>query len=276
MKTDSRNVAHLWAHAMSFDAHNSGKTLFIDGTIIYSYGRHFPVAQRMVNDVFLLTKRTHSTTTAKHICYVHRALPPGKRILYVDDVTKDINLSTYKELHEDMLVTFQKAQRASSGKYRLLQETRQLYENLRWLKENCKDIKATPQLPAMFEFEQNKVEKYEEQRQKRLEERQKILLLVNKEKIEKWFSGATNNLPHLQQSFLRIEPANPNRVQTSKGVTVLKFDALITLQAFFAGTLQPGDMVQGFKVESVGVDNLEIGCHIFDRSELERFYNLIK
>ena len=51
---------------------NSTGSLYIDGNVIYSYGRHFPVAKR-VADGIIITGDRYSVTTAKHIGQVYYA-----------------------------------------------------------------------------------------------------------------------------------------------------------------------------------------------------------
>lgn len=47
--------------------------MFIDGDGVYSYGRHFCIARRY-NGKILMTTRTYSNTTAKHIHEVYSAV----------------------------------------------------------------------------------------------------------------------------------------------------------------------------------------------------------
>ena len=75
----------------------SSQHVFIDGDCIYSYGRHFCIARR-VNGVVLLTTRTDSNSTAKHVGLVWRALKDSEMVeCYDPDATNEVNMKHYDE-----------------------------------------------------------------------------------------------------------------------------------------------------------------------------------
>ena len=79
------------------NGHTSGSSqhVFIDGDRIYSYGRHFCIARR-VNGVVLLTTRTYSNSTAKHVGLVRSALAEFVEC-YNPDATNEVNMKHYDE-----------------------------------------------------------------------------------------------------------------------------------------------------------------------------------
>lgn len=81
--------------------HTSGSSqhVFIDGDRIYSYGRHFCIARR-VNGVVLLTTRTYSNSTAKHVRHVWSALAGSESEIvrcYDPGATSEANMKHYDE-----------------------------------------------------------------------------------------------------------------------------------------------------------------------------------
>lgn len=75
----------------------SSQHVFIDGDRIYSYGRHFCIARR-VNGVVLLTTRTYSVSTAKHVRHVWTALTDSKIVrCYDPDASSEVNMKHYDE-----------------------------------------------------------------------------------------------------------------------------------------------------------------------------------
>ena len=56
---------------------SEGRNIFTDGTIIYSYGYHFPIARILPNGGVLYNKTRYSNTTSKHQCHVRRSI--GRR-----------------------------------------------------------------------------------------------------------------------------------------------------------------------------------------------------
>ena len=73
----------------------SSQHVFIDGDCIYSYGRHFCIARR-VNEVVLLTTRTYSSSTAKHVRLVRSALSEMVEC-YDPGATGEVNMKHYDE-----------------------------------------------------------------------------------------------------------------------------------------------------------------------------------
>jgi hypothetical protein len=74
----TNEIPHLWAHQTQSDARNSRNNLFFEGTTIYSYGGHFPIARivkRGKKTCVLLTTRTYSVTTSGHVSMVRNAIP---------------------------------------------------------------------------------------------------------------------------------------------------------------------------------------------------------
>lgn len=86
-------VAHLWAH-QSQDSARNGSNFYFEGKDIYSYGRHFRCASIETNQrgesVYLVTTRTYSTTTAKHMHMVRNAIPCGEQIF---NTWREVSLS---------------------------------------------------------------------------------------------------------------------------------------------------------------------------------------
>jgi hypothetical protein len=74
-------VAHLWAHQMQDHARNSGGNFYFEGADIHSYGSHFRCGSVSKNKAgetaYLITTRTYSNTTSKHMSYVNGAIPSG-------------------------------------------------------------------------------------------------------------------------------------------------------------------------------------------------------
>ena len=82
---DAPMVAHLWAH-QSQDSARNGRNFYFEGKDIYSYGSHFRCASVEANQqgqkAYLVTTRTYSNTTCKHMGMVRKAIPYGELIFY--------------------------------------------------------------------------------------------------------------------------------------------------------------------------------------------------
>lgn len=76
-------IAHLWAHQTQSSARNAQGNFYFEGDTIYSYGSHFPIARiltkgkgKKLQRAVVMTTRTRSNTTAKHIHLVRGSIPP--------------------------------------------------------------------------------------------------------------------------------------------------------------------------------------------------------
>ena len=81
-------VAHIWA-SQSQSEGRAGNIFFENG-VIYSYGRHFPVARFApeYGDIALFTSRGYSSSTGKHKGIIRAAIPDSFQIVYCDDVSR--------------------------------------------------------------------------------------------------------------------------------------------------------------------------------------------
>lgn len=81
-------AAHIWAS----QSQNSGRAgnIEFDNGVIYSYGRHFPVARFApeFGDIVLFTDRGYSSSTGKHKSIIRGAIPGGFNVVYCDDPTR--------------------------------------------------------------------------------------------------------------------------------------------------------------------------------------------
>lgn len=71
--TDNNTIAHMWANSQQDEARNPSYNFYYRGDTIFSYGRHFPIATKYGNTVFITTQG-YSNTTAKHIRAVKSAI----------------------------------------------------------------------------------------------------------------------------------------------------------------------------------------------------------
>jgi len=75
----NHEIPHLWAHQSQDEARNSTRSFYFEGTTIYSYGSHFPIARHVTNErgerAVLFTIAHHSVTTSGHCSAVARAIP---------------------------------------------------------------------------------------------------------------------------------------------------------------------------------------------------------
>lgn len=222
----NNELPHLWAHQTQSHAKNNNGSYYFEGSTIYSYGSHFPIA-RMVNSgngmCVLMTTRTRSITTAKHIGLTRQAVHHLPKF-YVNDVTanpsqKDVNAYAVRIM--DALV---KASRARTNKSFHIREAQRMQQQaIRFAQMFNLDASQIPtiaedeeSIKAMVREEQKRQREYEQKRQEQLQrDKQEIL--------DRWLSGNRGyNPPYgLSEVFLRVvqdrDGYNGPVVETSKG-----------------------------------------------------------
>lgn len=88
-------VAHLWAHQMQDYARNSGGNFYFHDEHIYSYGSHFRCGSVVRNQngetAYLVTDRTYSPTTGRHMAHVRNAIPAYRTVFTTDRLVETRN-----------------------------------------------------------------------------------------------------------------------------------------------------------------------------------------
>lgn len=83
---NNREVSHIWANGQK--ASGKGSNFYFEGDTIYSYGRHFPCAKRVVmlngDVVYLINPARYSVSTSKHQSLVRCAIAGDARKFYID------------------------------------------------------------------------------------------------------------------------------------------------------------------------------------------------
>ena len=91
----NHEIPHLWAHQSQDEARNSTGSFYFEGTTIYSYGSHFPIARHVTNErnerAVLFTTAHHSVTTSGHCSAVARAIPPNVPVFRVPHLRSSWN-----------------------------------------------------------------------------------------------------------------------------------------------------------------------------------------
>lgn len=99
-------VCHMFAHQTQAEA--IGANIYYepnkDGSTIFSYGYHFPMAHRLLNGTFLMTNRTYSSSTGKHLNHLRRALSHEnvievREMIYQDDINLKKTSDSLKQRH---------------------------------------------------------------------------------------------------------------------------------------------------------------------------------
>jgi hypothetical protein len=266
----------LWAHQSQESARNASGNFFFDGPLIFSYGRHFPIAKHIKyrgRAAVLFTLRTYSNTTANHCSFVRRSIPAGVQVFNVPDPCAKGNeeaLASYAERIEEGAL---KALRARSRKDWLATQLADLVNEANAYAQffGLKSKFTIPQEESLRQALANEKEARAKERQRKAEYAERVRL-ANTQHIRDWQSGISNHIPwNLPDTYLRKEG---EEIVTSHGARVPLEHALKLLALLRSGadyrhnghTFHVGE----FKLDSIAGDTVTIGCHAIQRTEIER------
>lgn len=276
----SDEVAHIWAKQSQSEGRNSAKNIFFVGKDIYSYGYHFCMGRIIDDKTVLLTDRSYSNTTAKHLGQVRYAVNHFENKIYIPYPEKSLSANARA------IINRIKTQLDIIGNNRRRQDTKNYAKgqlasivanvekfaaatkekiNARW---SDKDL----QKEFKLYFNAAKSEKATEELSVKLN---KLAIAKKKEEtvkqlqaIEDWKNG--NGVIYIYTSDKVYLREKNNEVETSKGARVSLQAAKILFEMIKAGKDIIGYKIDGYTV--LGMNGvLKIGCHEIERTEIERF-----
>lgn len=293
-KYSNRELCHVWANQI--ESEGKGSNMFFEGSKIYSYGKHFCIANIVTTKggekVTLFTTRDYSKTTAKHKSYVNRAIHgmqfnvPFVRTEYDLEPTKkehEANLAFLMQESKNLLFDATKA-KGRSGQ--LLSQSQGYFHRSIEYAETFK-LRKPKVLKAYFwpmpEGLQERIDRQHAKEETRLE-RERVARETREKNLRDiilplWISGiqyyndngtdksVDRLITGLYGSFLRVEL---DKVVTSHGAKVSLKSAKVLFDLIQSGKDVKGFDIDGYTVISMnGV--LTIGCHKIEKDEIYRF-----
>lgn len=274
-------VAHIWA-SQSQNSGRAGNIHFEDG-VIYSYGRHFPVAKFIpeFGNLVLFTNRGYSSSTGKHKSIIRGAIPGGFNVVYCDDPTRgaEHNLGQWQTTAERLRRDFAaKTHRITRGNLAV-----QIFHTCAaaieyamavnvaipaWANESNDEMSARD-----YVYEAAKAR--EVKREAAKIEREKLAAVDAGERLALWQAG--QNPPQNGFSYcptlLRLKS---DFIQTSRGANIPVADALklwpLLLRVRKTGkTLEAGlhsIQLGAYRFNSFNGQTLIVGCHSIEWDQL--------
>lgn len=263
------------AHTYASQTQNSGRSssMFFEGSTIYSYGYHFPIARIITNEqgqeALLFTTRGYSNTTGKHISIVSAATRQYKKIFCNNPKgSHDENFKAWLSSSETIAKNLINARKPEKYLSEIAHNKRQaeqysdffgidIPENL----QNVFNISNKQEYLSLYE-KQIEFEKQEAKRRLR-EQRAKF-----KEQFKKWINYETDRLyTYYKYDFLRV---NNGRIETTQAVQIPIELAKRLYNNIKNNTLSVGDKILNYSVDKIGAE-IKIGCHTFNKAYLLRF-----
>lgn len=280
-------VAHIWA-SRTQNSGRAGNIFFEDG-VIYSYGRHFPVARFAECSVFehgyvvLFTNRGYSSSTGKHKTIIRAAIPNFYHIVYCDNPTRSAlhNLDVWRKAVEWRRRDFAaKNHRITRGNLAvdIFKECESAIEYCRvfnipapdWTAETNDEMTARDYVYELAKAREVK-------REARRAEYEKKARLDAAERLQLWAAG--ENVPQHNFDFcdtvLRLKN---DQVQTSRGANIPVSDAVriwpLLARAKNSGTKLEAGLhpirLGSYQFNSFDGETLIVGCHSIAWDQIQK------
>jgi len=267
-------LCHKWANQEQESGRNANGSMYFNGSTIYSYGAHFPIAKHIVNEqgqrAVLFTERDYSNTTAKHKSQVWMSCKNDNIIFCsLPNSTHQDNFNFWLNIAELQGARKLKTARKPELYLNIISNVESKavkYADFFGIEipETLKAVLSIKDKSQYLDYQHkaNELAKIEEQ--KRLKEQKAKF----KEDIKKWLNLETSRLyTTYKYDFLRI---NDNRIETTQAVQIPFELGKRLYQSIKNGSLNVGDKVLNYSVNEIGKE-IKIGCHTFKQSYLLKF-----
>lgn len=291
-------TAHVWSTGTQEEGRSHSRSIFFDGPVIYSYGKHFPMARLIPGtDIVLFTTESYSATTAQHKCLIGRAISHKTVINVPNVVMSNYHPETEKAtkyhtdnltaIHKDAVSLRNKATRARTYADHYLRalteriKDAETYFNTfkkdmdkatarKWRRKLTKGIATPEEAQALNE----KLKAGRAVQAKKDKAKRKLDMIEYNEQLVKWKAGDLEAyIPYWLNppppASLRIKD---KEVQTTQGARIPLADARKAYRTIKAGR---GDSLVGqriayYTVTSITEELLTVGCHKILLSEVDR------
>jgi len=276
-------AAHIWA-SQSQDEGRAGNIFFEDG-VIYSYGRHFPVARFApeLGNIVLFTSRGYSSSTGKHKSLIRGAIGTDYQVIYCDDPTRSTmhNLDKWRDAVEWMRRDFAaKTHKITRGNLAV-----EIFKTCGSAITYCTALKiAIPEWTISSNDEAAaRAYVYELAKAREIKkaaaraEYEKTAALESADRLALWVMGENTYTGgfHYHPTALRIKGES---IQTSRGANIPVADAIrlwpLLVRAKHSGkTLEAGlhSINLGvYRFNSFDGNTLIVGCHQIGWDQLEK------
>lgn len=283
---DQLKCAHAWAHG-NYSEGVAGN-LFFDGAVVYSYGRHFPIAFLQGHNVFF-TLNTYSKTTANHKRIVRSAIS-HKNIVFVNEVpisTEQLSSTRWITSNVDYWTSSIKEALQELETYprrrSLLVKVQQLQFQLRCfiqvlnfdLNDSLLVALETPTIGNINSF----IKAFGSKKKAEL-------LRRHQQEVKEWKKGTKREIAinyingiDANQAYLRINKGTAE-IETSKGIkvpfeTAKRFWHYIQIQ-LLNGCTSCSYTILCFKVDAINKKEIKIGCHTISIKEVRAVVTRMK
>ena len=286
--SNTSDVIHLFAQKSQSEARCSNvyfetpwNSTLPYGTELYSYGKHYLLAEFLDEETVLINDEGYSSTTSKHISEARWALSQYKR--YYTMETDLILVYRQVKYNTDKLARARKPELYISAIFRLWESLNEFHEYNRRRKkitkrnyivysdERYKEIKKiVASLQADPDQYKEKLHNLTIREAKRTEKENKRKV---KEALTEFNNYEINSFHIGEYSYLRVSECG-NFIETSQNVRVDINEARVLYLRIKQGKDVIGHKIEQYTVISIN-GTLRIGCHEIQRDEINRIANML-
>jgi hypothetical protein len=272
--SSSSDTIHAYAQRPNDPtAHGRSGNVYFEGGKLYSYGRHYVLAEWLDDQTVLIDNQGYSVNTAKHIGQAMHGLSQYQQFFTMDSNPQLIGqqLREYRN----------KLAKARKPELYTDPATALIGRYVEWLDYSGKAI--DPELTELIQhftgegikerIEADK-ERIEAQRKEDERKRKEYERLYREAFMSYEPSGDYRSRSKVEYDLIRFKKDEPQTVETSQNVRIPYAVALEAFTRFKGYGLMKGQHVAGFTVHEIAPEFIRIGCHRFRIEDLNQFFNV--
>jgi hypothetical protein len=270
---DISTLAHLWANKTQSEARNSIGSLYYHNDTIYSYRDNFAIGkhvERNGQNKVLITLRTYSNTTAKHISVVRNASNHLDTIYCYSLTNHEDNFKTWLNEAKNIGLKLLSARKPENYINQLNNIKGQVDKYVQFFEIDV-PITLTEAINVQnkeefLEFSNKLAELQKIEAKKKLAEAQKRL----KKDLTKWYNFETAYLyTRIDKDYLRYN-TEKNRFETTQRVEIPFAVAKKFYECLQKNILKVGDSILDYTINYIDKKIVKIGCHTFEVAYLNQ------
>lgn len=275
-------LPHIWAHKRQSEGR--ANSMFFDGDLFFSYGRHYCVARHLPDGYVAINLATSSPTTNRHKAAVSWAVNHLKRV----EVFQPQGLPAMQQTRDEVEHLLREAAKAKPdgrrpywlGRAKTVTDDYNTFCDLLGRpQDKIEPVEASDETLAQIKAAVAHVRKQERARQKLREEQ---IAESKAKQIVDWRAGLINRAPYGAATMLRLGyfeggkfGGSHQTVETSHGARIPVDDAK-RLWPFILRTMkgdrdyEVGMSLGGYQLTKIRRDgSIKVGCHDIPFAEIE-------
>ncbi len=268
------SLAHAWANQLQHEGRAAN--MFFNGPSIYSYGRHYEIAQfiETINGqkVCFINSNGYSSSTAQHTRHVRASIPAGIPVFKVPFFSNSFNISNLGGIIEKMLVecnnSIQKQLKARTDNS-YFRHAASIFSDIESI---CNLFNLpVPARPDNWENARIKSEYLRENAVEIANKKQQKAIQKQKELLTKWLRHDYNGQLYDIPVHLRVSN-DGQLIETTMGAKVDYSAAVRLLAKLRSNADVKGEKIDGFTVIDNNDQAVQIGCHKITWPVINQFF----